>query len=395
MANSDANISSIKGQPVQPGSARKAQSSFGKLAACREGVLKEETFHLMFRRELRRAERSQKPFVLIQINLHAVHRKGSEAAFVERLISVVSDTTREIDIVGWYEEDLILGVIFTEVNLQGKTPITEVLYSKVVGALQDNFEHGLVAKLVVSVQLIPESGDIQSPDQEVENKLFHDHSRKVSKKRLPMIIKRVIDIVGSSLLLIISSPLLAAIALAIKLTSKGEVIFKQERVGWLGSRFKCLKFRTMYTDNDPKIHREYVERLITGNGAEGNESESGPVTYKITSDPRVTPIGKFLRKTSLDEFPQFWNVLLGEMSLVGPRPALPYEFELYDDWHCRRVLEMKPGVTGLWQVSGRSRVSFDDMVRLDLRYSQCWSLWLDFKILLHTPHAALKGDGAF
>ena len=145
MANSDANILPIKGQRVQPGNARKAQSSFGRLAACREGVLKEETFHLMFRRELRRAERSQKPFVLIQINLHAVHRKGSEAAFVERLISVVSDTTREIDIVGWYEEDLILGVIFTEVNLQGKTPITEVLYSKVVGALQDNFEHGLVA----------------------------------------------------------------------------------------------------------------------------------------------------------------------------------------------------------------------------------------------------------
>ena len=106
-------------------------------------------------------------------------------------------------------------------------------------------------------------------------------------------------------------------------------------------------------------------------------------------------LASFCAKPVLDEFPQFWNVLLGEMSLVGPRPALPYEFELYDDWHCRRVLEMKPGVTGLWQVSGRSRVSFDDMVRLDLRYSQCWSLWLDFKILLHTPHAALKGDGAF
>ena len=249
MANSDANISPIKGQRVQPGNARKAQSSFGQLAACREGVLKEETFHLMFRRELRRAERSQKPFVLIQINLHAVHRKGSEAAFVERLISVVSDTTREIDIVGWYEEDLILGVIFTEVNLQGKTPITEVLYSKVVGALQDNFEHGLAAKLVVSVHLIPESWDIQSPDQEVENKLFHDHSRKVSKKRLPLIIKRVIDIAGSSLLLIIFSPLLAAIALAIKLTSKGEVIFKQERVGWLG-------FEIQVPEVSDHVHRQ-------------------------------------------------------------------------------------------------------------------------------------------
>jgi lipopolysaccharide/colanic/teichoic acid biosynthesis glycosyltransferase len=395
MGNSDSKITSIRGQRVQPGSGRKAQPSFGKLSARSDGPFNEETFHAMLGREVRRAERSRKPFVLIQLDLHAVHRKGNGAAFIERLTSVVSDTTREIDIIGWYEEDLILGVIFTEVNLEGKTPITEVLYSKVVGALQDNFDHGLTSKLVVSVHLLPEGWDIQHPGREAEREVYQDHSRKVSKKRLPIIVKRGIDVVGSSLLLLISSPLLAAIALAIKLTSKGPVIFKQERVGWLGSRFRCMKFRTMYEDNDPKIHREFVQRLIAGKGTEGNEAEGGPVVFKITSDPRVTSIGKFLRKTSLDEFPQFWNVLRGEMSLVGPRPALPYEFELYDDWHCRRVLEMKPGVTGLWQVSGRSRVSFDDMVRLDLRYSQCWSLWLDLKILLHTPHAALKGDGAF
>jgi lipopolysaccharide/colanic/teichoic acid biosynthesis glycosyltransferase len=166
-------------------------------------------------------------------------------------------------------------------------------------------------------------------------------------------------------------------------------------VGWLGKRFNCYKFRTMYTDNDPKIHRDYVQRLILGKATKENGSEAEPLVYKITSDPRVTPIGKFLRKNSLDEFPQFWNVLRGEMSLVGPRPALPYEFNLYDDWHRRRVLAMKPGVTGLWQVSGRSRVSFDDMVRLDLRYSQGWSLWLDLKILLATPFEVLKGNGAF
>jgi lipopolysaccharide/colanic/teichoic acid biosynthesis glycosyltransferase len=201
--------------------------------------------------------------------------------------------------------------------------------------------------------------------------------------------------VGSSILLLIFSPLLTAVALAIKLSSKGQVIFKQERVGWLGKEFKCLKFRTMYTNNDSKIHRDYVQRLIAGKAAKENESEAEPVVYKITSDPRVTPIGKFLRKTSLDEFPQFWNVLRGEMSLVGPRPAVRYEFELYDDWHRRRVFEMKPGVTGLWQVSGRSLVCFDDMVRLDLRYSQCWSLWLDLKILLATPLAVLMGGGAF
>jgi len=109
----------------------------------------------------------------------------------------------------------------------------------------------------------------------------------------------------------------------------------------------------------------------------------------------VTPLGRFLRRTSLDEFPQFWNVLRGEMSLVGPRPALRYEFEAYDFWHRRRVLEVKPGVTGLWQVVGRSRTSFDDMVRMDLRYCQRWSLWLDLKILLATPMAVFTGHGAY
>jgi lipopolysaccharide/colanic/teichoic acid biosynthesis glycosyltransferase len=151
----------------------------------------------------------------------------------------------------------------------------------------------------------------------------------------------------------------------------------------------------MYTDNSSKIHRDYVQDFIAGRTENDNISETDPVVYKIKNDPRVTPIGKLLRKMSLDEFPQFWNVLRGEMSLVGPRPPLAYEFEVYDFWHRRRVLEVQPGVTGLWQVSGRSRTSFDDMVRLDLRYSQDWSLWLDFRILLATPRAVFTGEGAF
>jgi len=207
-------------------------------------------------------------------------------------------------------------------------------------------------------------------------------------------VKRGIDVLGSFLLLLILSPILAAIAIAIKLTSKGPVIFEQERLGQFGTKFKCLKFRTMYSNNDPKIHREYVQNFIAGqtNLADSNGSE--PVVYKLTNDPRVTLVGRFLRKTSLDEFPQFLNVLRGEMSLVGPRPPVPYEFEMYDYWHRRRVFELKPGVTGLWQVNGRSRTCFDDMVRLDLRYSQTWSLWLDLKILLATPLAVVAGNGA-
>jgi lipopolysaccharide/colanic/teichoic acid biosynthesis glycosyltransferase len=205
----------------------------------------------------------------------------------------------------------------------------------------------------------------------------------------------VIDVIGSATLLLFISPLVAAIALAIKLTSKGPVIFRQERLGRFGTRFKCLKFRTMVANNDPKVHKDYIQRFIAGQSDSGNTESEKPTVYKITNDPRVTPIGRFLRKTSLDELPQFWNVLRGEMSLVGPRPPVPYEFEIYDIWHRRRVLEVKPGITGLWQVSGRSRTCFDDMVRLDLRYSQAWSLWLDLRILVATPRAVFTGDGAY
>jgi lipopolysaccharide/colanic/teichoic acid biosynthesis glycosyltransferase len=173
------------------------------------------------------------------------------------------------------------------------------------------------------------------------------------------------------------------------------VIFEQERLGRFGARFKCLKFRTMFTNNDPKIHQEFIQQFISGKEECGKENESQQAVYKIINDPRVTPIGAFLRKTSLDELPQFWNVLRGDMSLVGPRPPVPYEFEIYDIWHRRRVLDIKPGVTGLWQVSGRSRTRFDDMVRLDLRYCQTWSLWLDLKILISTPRAVFGGDGAY
>jgi lipopolysaccharide/colanic/teichoic acid biosynthesis glycosyltransferase len=146
----------------------------------------------------------------------------------------------------------------------------------------------------------------------------------------------------------------------------------------------------MYTDNDPAIHREYVARLIAGD----QDAGQGCAMYKLKNDPRVTPLGRFLRKTSLDELPQFFNVLCNQMSLVGPRPPVPYEYERYQMWHRRRVLEMKPGLTGLWQVEGRSRTTFEEMVRIDLRYAGCRSLWMDLRILLLTPGAVLSGRGA-
>jgi lipopolysaccharide/colanic/teichoic acid biosynthesis glycosyltransferase len=154
-----------------------------------------------------------------------------------------------------------------------------------------------------------------------------------------------------------------------------------------------LKFRSMKSVNDPTIHREYVRQFIAGGIDSGTAVNKW--VYKISEDPRVTRFGRLLRKTSFDELPQLINVLKGEMSLVGPRPPIAYEVEAYRTWHLRRVFEAKPGITGLWQVNGRSRTTFDDMVRLDLRYARNWSLWLDLKILLQTPEAIVSCKGAY
>jgi len=204
----------------------------------------------------------------------------------------------------------------------------------------------------------------------------------------------MIDIVGSTVALIVSAPLLLVIALAIKLTSRGPVLFRQQRIGQHGKRFTFLKFRSMYIGNDSSVHEEYVKKLIAGQAERKPSNANGDGVYKLTSDKRVTRVGAFLRRTSLDELPQFLNVLKGDMSLVGPRPAIPYEVAAYQTWHRRRVLQVKPGITGLWQVNGRSRVTFDEMVRLDLRYAKAWSLWMDIHILLRTPRAVLLGEGA-
>src|SRR5258708_11803196 len=208
------------------------------------------------------------------------------------------------------------------------------------------------------------------------------------------VMKRTMDIAGALLALMFFSPLCLAAALAVKMTSEGPIFFRQRRIGRHGQSFVFLKFRSMYVNNDAAVHREYVQQLIAGKAAKQPSNGNGEGVYKLTKDSRITRVGAFLRKTSMDELPQFINVLNGDMSLVGPRPPVPYEVEAYDIWHRRRLLEAKPGITGLWQVSGRSRVKFDDMVRLDLHYARTWSPWTDLKILLRTPGAVMLGEGA-
>lgn len=374
---------------------KKASHWLDRVPMRRKVVLEEDTFHAMLALERRRAERSGQSFVLMLLDSSAVIADGNGAAIVEKLAPVVSTAIRGSDVIGWYEKDAVLAVIFTEVNVGENCSITEYLRCKVVKALQENLDLALASKLVITVHQFPENWESGRSDRAADVKLYPDVHGGAVKQRFPIIIKRGMDILGSVALLLILAPILAAIALAIKLTSKGPVIFKQERLGQFGKSFPCLKFRTMFANSDPKIHREYVHSFIAGNVEEKTGDDVAALVYKIKDDPRVTPIGRFLRRLSLDEFPQFWNVLRGEMSLVGPRPPLLYEFEAYDFWHRRRVLEVKPGVTGLWQVMGRSRTSFDDMVRMDLRYCQSWSLWLDLKILLATPMAVFTGHGAY
>ena len=358
----------------------------------REELLPENVFHSMLTLERRRAERSRKPFVLMLLDANL--ENGTAGEILLQAVDVVVSSKRETDLVGWYKHGAILGIIFTEVNLEGEVPITEKLRTKMEMAFAKHLGRERAGRIAISLHLFPESWDKNSSGWVADSKLYPDLNRKNSRKRLPLVIKRSIDIVASAALLFVLSPFLLVIVALIKLTSKGPVIFEQDRLGQFGMRFKCLKFRTMYTNNDPKIHQEYVQQFIAGKDGLDNSHGAEKPVYKLVKDPRVTPVGSFLRKTSLDELPQFWNVLRGDMSLVGPRPPVPYEFEVYDIWHRRRVLEVRPGVTGLWQVSGRNRTRFDEMVRLDLRYCQTWSIWLDLKILLATPWAVFNGGGA-
>ena len=205
------------------------------------------------------------------------------------------------------------------------------------------------------------------------------------------ILKRTFDLVFAALAIMLLFPLWLVIALLIKLDSKGPVFYTQERVGMDGRLFLLYKFRTMKADADSELHREYQRAFIAGR-AEANLGNDTKPTYKLLADPRITRVGKILRRISLDEVPQLLNIMAGDMSLVGPRPPIPYEVEAYELWH-RKRLDMKPGVTGLWQVSGRNRLPFEEMVRLDLFYIENWSLLLDLKIILRTGFVMLGGEG--
>ena len=363
------------------------------------GVLSEEAFHRMISLERKRTERSRKPFLLMLLDMGNGLRSEKNEKALDKILSALSLSTRETDVTGWYKKNSVVGVMFTEFGAEDRNSILSTMMTRVSETLRNNLSSQQFGLISISFHLFPEEWNHDIPQRPSNPALYPDLASRDNAKKFFCVIKRIMDIVGSTLALLLFAPILLLIAIAIKLTSVGPVFFRQKRVGQYGEQFVFLKFRSMHVNNDASVHKAFVKQLIAGNApsqlGNGNGNGNGNGVYKLTRDFRITRIGGFLRRTSLDELPQFINVLKGEMSLVGPRPAIAYEVEAYDIWHRRRVLEAKPGITGLWQVNGRSRIKFDDMVRLDLRYAKTWSPWMDLKILLRTPVAVMFGDGAY
>jgi len=361
----------------------------------RHEILAEDVFRRVFCWERKRAERSGRCFLLMLVHVRSILQTNHKERALSEIVAALSRSTRETDLAGWYREGAMLGVIFTEIREGNRKALESLTSAKVTASLRSRLSPEQLEKMHISFHFFPEEGDKSGLGQPASAELYPDLLERDEERKFSRFVKRSMDIVGSLAALILFSPLFLFICLAIKLTSKGPLLFKQERVGRYGSRFTFLKFRSMECGSDARIHREYVKQYIAGEADAARASHTQNAVYKIQSDPRITRVGKFLRRSSLDELPQFMNVLRGDMSLVGPRPPIPYELEDYQIWHRRRVLESKPGITGLWQVNGRSRVKFDDMVRMDLHYAKTWSLWLDVKILLQTPTAVLFGAGAY
>ncbi len=345
-------------------------------------ILDKSEFLDRLRIEKRRADRSKLPLsvVLLSVGKEALNDQQK----IEDLLNILQKNIRDTDIKGRIDHDVI-GLILPDTNEKGvqccvKKILNEngrIPYSVITGTYPDDLLNKLFSEEPGQTNLFP-----------------IDLDDSVEPKKLQDALKRGMDIIGAIVGLLVFSPFMLVAAIAIRADSPGTIIFRQLRLGRKGRRFSFYKFRSMYLNGDDRLHREYVANLIKGDLNKINQGDEEAPLYKIKSDPRVTPVGRIIRKTSIDELPQFFNVLKGEMSLVGPRPPIPYEVEKYEPWHLRRILEVKPGITGLWQVDGRSTTSFDEMVRLDVRYARDWSLWLDIKILLKTVRAVIRSKGA-
>ena len=357
----------------------------GKDAIRRRHVLDEQVFRSVLVRERKRADRSNRPLIVLLARLDG--RRASSPDGARAVVAALMAVTDPSHVAGWFEGGRIIGLIAPEIA--GPTEsFTHSLKWRFRGELENRL--GPVAADDVTIAIHAHA----QARQRTADGLLPVDPLLTAEQPVPTYdrVKRLLDVMASLTLLAVLSPLLLVIAALVKLKSPGPVLFKQVRIGQGMQPFKMLKFRTMRVNNDHAVHHEFVTSFIKAGAQAQAAGKKG--MFKLADDPRVTAIGRILRKTSLDELPQLWNVVRGDMSLVGPRPPLGYEVDEYRPWHCRRVLEAKPGITGLWQVAGRSRTTFDEMVRLDLRYARGRSLWTDVKILLATPAAVIVGKGA-
>jgi len=343
-------------------------------------------------RERKRTERSGLAMVMLLIGLQDDHHENAARLFPE-IANALSAIKTDIDVLGWFEDQSIMGLIVPDIDHDTLAGTCERLEAEFRREIRDRVAVDINSRLTIRLRVYPEPRRLGEEDHQYVDPFLYPELHATQQAITNFqILKRGMDIFASILLIMVLSPLLLAIAGLVKMSSRGPIIFRQVRIGQMMKPFMICKFRTMYADADNGIHHDYVSWFISSSG---KAQEKGKQSFfKLTNDPRITPLGHILRKTSMDELPQLWNVLRGDMSLVGPRPPLWYELQQYKPWHRHRVLEAKPGITGLWQVTGRSRTTFDDMVRLDLRYARARSLWADIRILLATPAAVIKGKGA-
>jgi lipopolysaccharide/colanic/teichoic acid biosynthesis glycosyltransferase len=341
-------------------------------------------FARQLRREKLRAERSKRPLsmALYRLNTEIDTTNGNDE--ISALLDVLHQVSRETDIVGMANNSTI-AVLCPDTDETGVQ-----IFARKVETLTGSY-WGAAETATYPDQVFDDLAEVHRRSPEIRDFLA---SGLASDGRHGYRLKRLLDVVGALFALVLLAPLMLVVAIVIAATSPGPVLFKQMRVGRQGALFKCYKFRSMVADVDDEIHRKFVAALIKGENEKLEQPETQTQVYKIQADPRVTWIGHIIRKTSIDELPQLFNVLKGEMSLVGPRPPIPYEIENYQAWHLRRILKAMPGITGLWQVEGRSLVGFDDMVRLDLHYIRKCSLILDLKILLKTIAVVIRCNGA-
>ena len=343
-------------------------------------------------REKRRSDRCKAPLSL------ALYQLDGDARRTMAFLDFVHRVTRETDVVGHVGNDLI-ALLCPDTDAAGIRSVLRKI---------DESAQGLALKMVAVVthpdvlfDKIRDGELTGDPAKQADGRADAIRltpafvSDRPERNRHGYALKRSIDMAGALAGIVLLSPLMLLAAAAVALTSRGPIIFRQTRLGQGGRPFTFYKFRSMVANGDDRIHRAFVAGLIDG---EPDRREAGADAeerlYKLTSDPRITAVGRFIRKTSIDELPQLFNVLKGDMSLVGPRPPIPYEAARYQAWHLRRLLSAKPGLTGLWQVEGRSKVSFNEMVRMDLRYIRDCSLELDLRILLKTVKVVLRCEGA-